>query len=166
MNEYSISPLIGLAFLLVSLGSVFYLYRKNRKFKYNNLDDFVQKPPLAFSQEAVMRDYERTEVLRKNRAAQGALHLFFSPKRVPAGLTDEEIAICVWLYQFRKAENDRRVQTALEKTQYGYNDEVPFENYLWPKPLPDEFGPSEMMTRERFKEGLYKHLAQVAKGEI
>ncbi|MFA6536667.1 MAG: hypothetical protein WC250_02175 [Candidatus Paceibacterota bacterium] len=166
MYEYSISPFIGFAFLLISLSSVFFLYRKIRKAKHDSLDGFLEKPPLDFSQEAVMRDYQRTALLQKNRAAQGALHLFFSPSRVPVGLTDDQIAICVWLYQFRQVQNDEQIRKALEVTENGTNKDVPFEQLLWPRALPSEFSPKESMTQEHFEAGLYKLLAQLAKDKV
>ncbi|MES3031139.1 MAG: hypothetical protein V4697_01860 [Patescibacteria group bacterium] len=57
--------------------------------------------PLRFDQEVVMTDYRNASILRRYPKAEGYLHMFFSPWRVPVGLTDNEVAICVRLYPAR-----------------------------------------------------------------
>ncbi len=47
-------------------------------------------------QAGVMSDYKHSGVFRKPEDA-GTLHLFFSPNRVPAGLIDCEIEVCLAL---------------------------------------------------------------------
>ena len=60
-----------------------------------------ENSPLSFPQDAVMADYKGTTAFRKNAQAEEALHLFFSPNRVPVGLSDNQVAICVRLYPYR-----------------------------------------------------------------
>lgn len=107
-----------------------------------------------FTQEMVMMDYKGSSVFHKKERAEECLHMFFSPWRVPVGLTDEEVAICVLLHHFRKIERERLVILAVE-----HNDP---SLLMRQRTLPEEFRPDKVMTRARFKKGLYKYLVQIS----
>lgn len=49
-----------------------------------------------------MRDYESAPIFQKIPDARNRLHAFFSSWRVPVGLTDKEVAVCVRLHPYRK----------------------------------------------------------------
>lgn len=53
------------------------------------------------TQEAVLLDYKGTRALRNDSRAADKLHMFFSPWRIPVGLTDNEVALCVLLYPYK-----------------------------------------------------------------
>ncbi len=83
-----------------------------------------ETPPLETLQDAVMADYQRAPIFQTNRRAQESLHMFFSPNRVPVGLTDNEVAICIRLYPYRErmikkinAEEDAKLEQ-LDLTPY------------------------------------------------
>jgi len=58
--------------------------------------------PLDHPQNAVMADYRQTSACKKNPRGYEMLHMFFSPNRIPVGLTDNEVAICIRLYPYRR----------------------------------------------------------------
>jgi len=66
------------------------------------------KSPLTYLQDSVMDDYLRSPAIRKlqkenpKNRPERALHMFFSPHRVPVGLTDNEVAICIRLHPYRE----------------------------------------------------------------
>ena len=136
------------------------------------------------SEDSVLFDYVGTNNLLNSRA--GALHMFFSPHRIPAGLTDEEVSICILLYPIKQARIIRKnqgVNNALRKKgQTLQEDEyldsgsdkredrelklffasVPMYMKIGLENLPIELRPcDEPMTRKRFKEGIYKFLQQM-----
>jgi hypothetical protein len=57
--------------------------------------------PLDYTQNAVMHDYRQTSACKRDPRAYQMLHMFFSPDRIPVGLTDNEVAICIRLYPYR-----------------------------------------------------------------
>ncbi|MDO8590409.1 MAG: hypothetical protein Q7R65_00330 [bacterium] len=67
-----------------------------------------------------------------------ALHMFFSPLRVPTGLTNVEVAICVNLYRsgIREVYRQKRGSDSL--------------------PLDLKWAPRKRMTRKAFKNGLFE----------
>ena len=99
-----------------------------------------------------MQDYMSTDAALRKKAAAQALHMFFSPHRVPIGLTDEEVGICIALFPMREAQRDRHRQRlgdlrAADK----------------PVCVPLDLVPLKAMTRRRFRRGIWKFLEQVAK---
>ncbi len=159
-----------------------------------------EKSPLTFPQDAVMADYKGTTAFRKNAQAEEALHLFFSPNRVPVGLSDNQVAICVRLYPYRmkmlKRYNELAdaklalklkefelpampqptLSDALELVAAGVHDDVKEAmehlEHLWNMAerlrkhplrivtLPNDLGPSQVMTPERFRRGIRAFIAQ------
>jgi hypothetical protein len=74
------------------------------------------KPFLGNNQYKVMAEYAWAPIFRTNPRAEENLHMFFSPNRVPVGLTESEVAICVRLYPYRQrmirrydAEKDAKI---------------------------------------------------------
>ncbi len=111
--------------------------------------------PLGHDQDAVLQDYQNSPTLAGTDWQ--ALHMFFSPLRIPVGLTDEEIRICVLLYPLRKDQIDRRLAMT---ENAGLLEHLATINSLGTFTLPDEFSPDKVMDRERFKEGIWKFLLQ------
>jgi len=123
-----------------------------------------KKSPLDVPQECVEDDYAASNLLLKNKSARGDLHMFFSPWRVPIGLTDEEIAICVLLYRYRRDQMDKQVATASAALKR--EDYPAVVRNLQPKFLNEEFSPHKVMTRTRFKKGIYKFLVQLSQEQF
>jgi hypothetical protein len=152
----------------------------NRK-ELMHFEDLPQNSPLQNKQDAVMQDY--LSFLKKKGLQWSDVHSFFSPLRVPVGLTDEELLIIVALYPLRRAQVYRAIRGKLppqdkkivsdDSGDEIYKDSVQllfeqFEKmgdiikaYSTDVPLPEELGPSETMTRERFQTGIMKFLAQI-----
>ncbi len=85
--------------------------------------------------------------------------MFFSPHRLPIGMTDEEVAICVLLHHFIQLERNRDIEQGLKRFEKGKPGVFEFfaKSYL-----PEEFRPGKVMTRTRFKQGLYKLLLRLS----
>ncbi len=96
-----------------------------------------------YPDDAVLSDYTATPAL-KGKSSE-ALHMFFSPWRIPVGLTDEEVGICVALYLLRKTQDSTN--------EYDWRPR---------KNLPEELRPDRVMTRARFRQGIWKFLKEVA----
>lgn len=109
-----------------------------------------------------MFDYMASSALAKKKIGKEALHMFFSPTRVPIGLTDEQIVIVVILYKLRKAQCAAYHDFIRKRALSNGAPEVIAELLAANKPLrlPDEFMPNKVMTDARFKKGLYKFLLQ------
>ena len=108
-------------------------------------------------QDANLQDF--VAILGKEDAYK--LHMFFSPNRIPLGLTDQEAVICVSLYPLRKEYNKKH-----RKKPDGFIDFITnIAEYCKPPPsLPEALiYRGEEITRERFKEGICDFLAQVSK---
>ena len=119
-----------------------------------------RKSPLDNHQDAVLHDYRSSHGKQSD-----ALHMFFSPDRIPVGLTDEEVQICINLYPLRETQEKRRVTRELGK------DEIPFEDPMInlgrvaraitnKASLPTEFELGKVMTRSRFKKAIWVFLKQ------
>lgn len=78
------------------------------------------------NQEAVMADYKNAPIFRVNPKAGDYLHMFFSSDRVPVGLTDKEVGICIRLYPYRQRMIER----------YNAAEDAKLEKYLEPLPSP------------------------------
>lgn len=72
------------------------------------------------TQDGVMQDYRP---LFKTPDDEGDLHSFFSPSRVPSGLTDQEVALCLMLAPLVEAWRERH----FEKRQRYYEKTLPPE---------------------------------------
>ncbi len=116
-------------------------------------------------QDAVYQDY--IAVLNGNMKRAGKLHMFFSPARIPLGLTDEEVRFCVdILYPIREALIAKEKKWRQQQLDAGHKDSITqlFE-LIWvynaDAHIPREFQPWwEPMTREKFKMGASKLLLQ------
>ncbi len=107
---------------------------------------------LAIDQDKVMTAYKKSGAL-KDTDQVGELHMFFSPTRVPVGLTKKEVKICLSLRRFRQIE--RELQTILHG---------PAASLLRPINLPRELLPlpsGQKMTRKKFKAGIKAYKVQV-----
>lgn len=125
---------------------------KKKKLKPVDLDALDQLDS------AIHQDY-LTSTFGGDAIAADTLHQFFSPLRIPAGLTDEEARICVNLYPLRRAQLDRRLKKPKGR---GLLAEIShMEKTVFELQLPDELSPLRHMTRKRFKEGILKFIAQV-----
>lgn len=120
-----------------------------------------QSPLQTTTQDQVKADY--LAALRGDEDALRELHMFFSPWCVPVGLTDEEVSICVTLCRFRDEQLTALVADATksleEKGLAGLGN-------FYPKTLPDELKPSQVMSRARFKAGIYKYLAEISQKNL
>ena len=99
-----------------------------------------------------MAFYKKRRAVKDDHEA-GELHMFFSPTRVPVGLTNKEVAICIKLRRFRQIENK------LLDTLRGQLAPLMFPIML-PRelmPLP----PGKKMTRKLFAAGIKKYKQQV-----
>lgn len=103
----------------------------------------------AASQEAVMQDYRSTPTFHRVKEAERKLHQFFSPFRVPSGLTDKEVAVCVMLNPLRRRWKPNKSKDPLAN--------------IMSSPHPPEFIHARM-TRKRFKKGLRTMLFRLASG--
>ncbi|MEN9913060.1 MAG: hypothetical protein RLY66_468 [Candidatus Parcubacteria bacterium] len=124
-----------------------------------------KKKPFEYNQDVVMGDYETVFALTKRKHKKGDLHMFFSPFRVPVGLTDEQVAICALLYPIRRAQveayQDIVRRHALDKGLDEVIAELRAANVQLR--LPDEFDFGKPMTPARFKRGIYKFLSIAAR---
>ena len=90
---------------------------------------------------AVMQDYQASCALRKKGNVE-KLHRFFSPLRVPVGLTDREIEICIAVVHLKKRRESMTGMTSTPK------------EFHWYRP----------MTRVRFMRGMKKFLESITRG--
>ncbi len=117
----------------------------------------MKKSPLEYDQDCVLSDYKSS--LRLNEDEADALHMFFSPLRIPVGLTDQEVHVCIKLYPL-KVSNARRIPEIdltsgnIEQALADSIDFIQSSNFE----LPSEFLPNKRMTRAKFKKGVLKFL--------
>jgi hypothetical protein len=106
---------------------------------------------LLGDQDAVMAGYKRSRAV-KDKHDEEALHMFFSPNRVPKGLTKKQVRLCINKYPLRKWH---RVQTAKTPMQV--------TGHMLGRPLPDELRYNHLnkMTPARFEAGMKKFNADV-----
>ena len=124
-----------------------------------------------FSQEVVMQDYANSGAFRDPRDA-GRLHMFFSPRRVPLGLTDEQIRVCLAIAHLKEekeeAERKLRLSQIPEELRWT-NEDLYYEKLLrahleggqHPRSLPCELFSPDYMDEESFKTGICKLLASL-----
>ncbi|HUD04086.1 MAG TPA: hypothetical protein VMR73_01175 [Candidatus Paceibacterota bacterium] len=94
---------------------------------------------MAVGQDRVLAGYKK-RVLRPGTRDEESLHMFFSPYRIPKGLTDEEVHQCILLYPLREAH--KRLPSVL---------------------LPEELQfLGKRMTRKRFSAGIRKFVESFA----
>jgi hypothetical protein len=128
-----------------------------------------RKSPLENDQDSVLQDYSNSFKGARRKQSTQALHMFFSPWRIPLGLTDEEMRICALLYPLRQAGHDRLREKVTEKIRERDGVIDTPEQHLeifsrsMPRTLPQELSPSKTMTRGRFKQGIYRFLADTTK---
>ncbi len=130
-------------------------------------------PPLyRASQEDVMAGYVRSKAFR-NKDEQGQLHMFFSPTRVPLGLTNEQIRVCLYLARLKdereKAKKAPHLARLSEIPEYiihenplAYFDALRKAHMLQIS-LPKELWSADFMTEERFNLGVTKLIASLEK---
>ena len=87
---------------------------------------------LAYAQEKVMDGYRKRGAV-KNSNDERMLHMFFSPSRVPKGMTNAEVGECLANYALRSAGNKVSL-------------------------LPTRLRPVKRMTRGQFKLGMAEFL--------
>jgi hypothetical protein len=97
-------------------------------------------------QDATLARYKARRVITSPKEEE-ALHMFFSPTRIPPGLTNEEARLCMSLYERRK------LQKARDSERRGGMHFISF-----PTPLPQELMPGGRMSRDRFAAGIRKFL--------
>ncbi len=107
------------------------------------------------SQDAVMDTYKSGYRLTDTEASD--LHMFFSPHRVPIGLTYKEVRIVLLLFPLRDTERSKNLGSALRHPT--------FDGVIESIALPEELIGDEQMTRLRFKAGIWKMLEQAASRE-
>ena len=119
----------------------------------------MKKSPLNFTQGSVMSDYVSSLKLTVEEA--GKLHMFFSPNRVPIGLTDREVIVCINLYPLRKKNRRRSIPPRPGNSYDCEENEIAeaINTVMYSdNTLPEEFNPNRTMTRGRFKRGVIKFL--------
>ncbi|MDE1875159.1 MAG: hypothetical protein KGI79_03235 [Patescibacteria group bacterium] len=120
-------------------------------------------PWIEHDQANVMADYRGSRAIR-SREDEGALHLFFSPFRVPTGLTDEEALVCIAFSPVKQAWEKRAIKRLQEKLMPSMPDDLPYPkeyiagamaiSYSRAR-IPDELVVSRM-TRGKFRAGIRK----------
>lgn len=107
--------------------------------------------------EAIRQDYKAGARLTENESWD--LNMFFSPRRIPIGLTDKQVRICVNLYKLRKKQLDRRLK-AIEHLHI-LDRLTRTTGIVFGTSLPNEFYPRGEITEEDFQTGVIKFLLQV-----
>jgi len=163
MNNQQILVIVLLVSIPTSILLFFWSCKQiGRRIKSSTaLETSTTPPPSETPQEIIMQDYRASTAL-KQKDAEESLHLFFSPHRIPIGMTDDELGICILLYQLRQSDNEKRITETLEIPPNGTDKDTTLEQFLWPLTLPNELISNEIMTRDRFQRGIYKYLAKTA----
>lgn len=136
-------------------------------------------PLLDFTQEEVKANYERIHAFR-NKDEFGKLHMFFSPHRIPLGLTVVQIRVCLNIAKLKDERDEAERKLELSKIRkldefpaYMQNDIEFMTEYLcrlarahlggrsFPRALPEELRCLDYMTEERFNQGIVKFLASL-----
>jgi hypothetical protein len=112
---------------------------------------------LGNAQDKVLEGYKTRFGL--GRLATQNLHMFFSPTRVPMGLTEKEVRIVLLLYPLRDA-NRRQTMASLQAIQGRVLPK--FSSVVEETALPAELRPKDRMTRESFQKGVMKFLERLA----
>lgn len=119
----------------------------------------MKKSILNHTQDSVMSDYVNS--LRLTKEDTGKLHMFFSPNRVPIGLTDKEVIVCINLYSLKKKSRRRSIPPKQTNSLYDIEGELAeaINTVMYSDDtLPEEFYPNRPMTRARFKRGVIKFI--------
>lgn len=66
-----------------------------------------EKRLVDYPQDAVLADYKGTRAFQARPIAEESLCQFFSPSRIPIGLTDNEVAIIIRLFPYQERMNKR-----------------------------------------------------------
>jgi hypothetical protein len=105
---------------------------------------------LAADQERVASGYAGRYRLTSEESDK--LHMFFSPTRVAEGMTEGEVRVLLLLYDLRESDRTNTLD----------REGVHSDSIIDKIALPPEFFYTEgSMTRERFKDGVWKFLQQV-----
>lgn len=124
------------------------ILRRLRNYWSQRMADKIEQR-LMIDQDATMRIYWNCGAVR-SKDDHRRLHMFFSPWRVPVGLTNEEVRICISLYPLRKLHQEMYVKG---------QGIVAYMNH--PMMLPKELNPMDRMTRFNFNTGIEKFIADV-----
>lgn len=108
---------------------------------------------LSNAQDKVLEGYRVRFKLTKEEATK--LHLFFSPTRVPQRLTRDEVRIVLLLYSTRQAD-----KLPLLKPEGQFPPS--FARVVNETKLPLELRLPGRITRENFRKGIVKFLADIA----
>jgi hypothetical protein len=111
-------------------------------------------------QDQVLQEYIRRAGLKPE--GEEALHMFFSPNRIPIGLTNTEVHTCIALYPLRKAHVSRRTNPPeLAAIPDLFTRLCVMARLCAAIPsLPLELSPHKRMTRWRFRKGIAKFRKQ------
>lgn len=108
---------------------------------------------LGNAQDKVLAGYVKR--FRLTRLQRHYLHMFFSPYRVPKGLTKEEVLQVFNLYPLL----GKYRRSAIGATEYFLRiKQAPFSSNVIGTTLPEELTSGGRMTRTRFREGVRKLL--------
>lgn len=140
----------------------------------------------ADRQESRMQDYAASGAF-KTKTDRGDLHMFFSPRMIPAGLTDEEVGICIALYPRRRKLVDLMVAKRRQELEKKMREAIS-DDWFAMEAISEAFGsvengvlfgsafyafreydafplPQELlvqyMTREAFSNGILKLVARL-----
>ncbi len=149
--------------MVYSLQKPLYMKRRKKTKILSDIDYFSEA-------DSILQDYQA--ILGKKLAMD--LHMFFSPNRIPAGLTDEEVKICITLYPIRRAyvkrhypkppkDQSGRIMTFKDDIENPIFQKYCIESIQPPPSLPRQLIYSgKKMTRARFRKGIYNFLVQVS----
>jgi hypothetical protein len=104
-------------------------------------------------QDRVMKNYKRSKAVADEKQA-GELHMFFSPNRVPRGLTKKEVQLCISLRRSRQIEHKINQILLGDVLAAGRPIALPLE-FSSPTAL------AKRITRKEFAAGIVAYKAQV-----
>jgi hypothetical protein len=113
----------------------------------------VSSVDTSYTQDKVLYGYKHRFNLTDEQMRK--LHRFFSPTRIPTGLTRKEVEIVVLLFEVRDAARKRRL--------YEVPGNPSLFEFLERTILPKELQFGGRMTRKRFRTGIWKMLQSYAK---
>ncbi len=117
----------------------------------------------ASEQNKVMARYRRLGAVR-NRLDEGALHMFFSPWKVPKGLTSAQVRECIskiGLRDWQRAYAFERIESKGKRLKPMHLLTLQVTVAANPPLLPEELSPTRRMTARRFRVGMRKFNEEV-----
>lgn len=111
---------------------------------------------LKNAQDRVLLGYRERYSLNGREA--GILHLFFSPYRVPKGLTWNEVQVVIAIYPLTDKSRRAAVITAEQRLRIKKNK---YSRFVKDNTLPEEFTPKGLITRRAFHTGVEKLLSEI-----